>query len=138
MAQDHGIIAENEVKFDASAFKKFVRNIARRLRDEFGGSRSDRDIDIEIEKVIAFTEQLDAGGIIEENSKYDALSSFITIQTLQNWTDTFFKKQELQVDHNNNKKTNKTHLTDVFSWIGWNISIIFSVYLVRRRLMPQK
>lgn len=89
---------EKEIKFDASAFRQFVRSIATRLRNEFGGSKSDREIDDDIEKVIAFTENLDAGGIVEDNANYDNLSTFVTIQALQNWTDTFFKKQELQVN----------------------------------------
>lgn len=127
MAQDHVIITENEVKFNASAFKKFVRNIARRLRDEFGGTRTDRDIEIEIDKVIDFTEKLDAGGVIEENTTYDTLSSFITIETLQNWTDTFFNKQELQVDffHENNE-----HHTPIFVFqIPVELAGIFQQYL---------
>lgn len=96
MAQDV-LNLEKEVKFNSSAFKKFVKNIARRLRDELGSSRTDKDIEADIEKVIDFTEKLDAGGVIEDDATYTALSTFVTIETLQNWTDTFFGKQQLQV-----------------------------------------
>lgn len=96
MAQDV-LNLEKEVKFDSSAFKKFVKNVARRLRKEFGASKTDKDIENEIEKVIDFTEKLDAGGVIDDDAKYDNLSTFVTIEALQNWTDTFFAKKELQV-----------------------------------------
>lgn len=90
---------EKEVKFNSVAFRKFVKNIAKRLRDEFGSTRTDKDIEDDIEKVIEFTEKLDAGGVIEDGATYNNLSSFITIQSLQNWTDTFFRQQDLQVSN---------------------------------------
>lgn len=55
--------AEEEVKFDSSAFQTFARNIARRLRDETGSYRSNSDIEEDIVKIIDFAENLDGGGV---------------------------------------------------------------------------
>lgn len=100
MVQDE-LNVEMEVKFNSVAFRNFVQNIAKRLRDEFGSLRSDDEIEADIERVIDFTETLDAGGIIDDNAIYDNLSTFITIESLQNWTDTFFNnnQQQFQVCH---------------------------------------